>query len=545
MHHQPNVRARMLPVLLGGVMLGLCTSSVLADSPTTATPSPAQISAPVSPALPVSRPSALQATMPSAALPPASAPLATMLMPRMTDTPAATAPAKPVTKTTPTLNTTGTTHSPATAASAPIGAATASSAITTPTPPAASTVAAPATPQAATSGASPTFSAPTFNPPPADKTAEEPAFEPGQVLVLWASDESAASGLATLQQRYQLRPRQRYTLVSLGFTVAMYALPNDREARSLRAQLRAEQPDWIVDLNARSVPMQAPENPAQTASVLPRLYAQKMLGVVARSVTTMLDVPSLRLGAVDTGVDSALAQAATLNGSIIKMRSVLGPADKAADTAHGSAVLQLMVGAAQGNGFAGSAPPVLVSWASAMRELNGKASTNSLILALALDWLLEQKVSLINMSLGGQGDAILKTVIARIVAKNILVLAAVGNNPAHHAPAMYPAAYPGVWAITAIDAAGKLYSQASQASYTTLAAPGAELWVPANGGAYVSGTSYATALASATLAWQPPSFWTLPATQRRSEVCAQALKLHDETVPGCGLVQKNIHVPAR
>lgn len=492
MQHQPKVRARMLLALLGGMMLGLCTSSALADTPAAATPNPAQISAPASPAVPIARPSALQATPPSAALPPASAPVAPQVIPQMTATPAGE-------------------------------------------------VAKPAAPRAATSGAAPSFSAPSFNPPPAEKTAAEPAFEPGQVLVLWASDEAAASGLATLQQRYQLRPRQRYTLASLGFTVAMYALPSDRQARSLREQLRAEQPDWIVDLNARSVPLQAPENPAQAPAVAPRLYAQKMLGGIASSVPTKLEPPSLRLGVVDTGVDSALAQAAALNGSVIELRSVLGPADKAADTAHGSAVLQLMVGAAQSHGFAGSAPPVRVSWASAMRELNGKASTNSLLLALALDWLLEQQVSLINLSLGGQGDAILKAVVARILAQNVLILAPVGNNPARPAPPIYPAAYPGVWAITAVDAAGKLYSQASHASYTALAAPGAELWVPANGGAYVSGTSYATALASATLAWQAPGFWALPATQQRAQVCAQARKLQDETVLGCGLVQRSSH----
>ena len=403
----------------------------------------------------------------------------------------------------------------------------------------------PVTAPAASSGAAPSFSAPAFNPPLAQKIPEEPAFEPGQVLVLWPDDESAKSGIALLQQRYQLRPRQRYTLASLGFTLVMYALPSEREALSLREKLRTAQPDLIVDLNARSVLLQATENPAQVTAVVPRLYAQKMLGSVAGPVPTKLELPSFRLGVVDTGVDSALAQAATLNGSILKMRSVLGPADRAADTAHGSAILQLMVGAEQSNGFAGSAPPVRVSWASAMRELNGKASTNSLILALALDWLMEQEVSIINMSLGGQGDAILKAVIARITAKNVLVLAAAGNNPGRHAAHTYPAAYAGVWAITAVDAAGKLYSQASSVNDITLAAPGAELWVPANGGIYVSGTSYATALASATLAWQPPSFWTLPATQRRLQVCAQARKLLDETVTGCGVVQKSINLPVQ
>lgn len=324
----------------------------------------------------------------------------------------------------------------------------------------------------------------------------------------------------------------------------MYLLPGDREARSLRDQLRTEQPGWIVDLNARSAPLQASEKGA-TEEAVPRIYAPKMLGDIANPVSSKLAAPSFRLGVIDTGVDGALAQPAALNGSILKIRSVLGPADKAGNTAHGNAVLQLMVGAAQRNGFSGYAPPLLVSWGSAMREVNAITSTNSLILSVALDWLVGEQVTLINMSLGGQGDEILKKVIARVLEKDVTILAAVGNNPARPYSPVYPAAYPGVWAISAVDAAGRLFGQGSHATYTVLAAPGAELWVPGNsgqphlGGTYVSGTSYATALASAVVAWQPPGFWALSAMQRRDQVCAQARKLQDQAAAGCGLVQKN------
>jgi minor extracellular protease Epr len=396
-----------------------------------------------------------------------------------------------------------------------------------------------APPAPATQGSAPVFSAPGFT--PQAKLEEEPAFEPGQLLVLWTSDEAAASGLATLQTLYQQRPRQRYTLGSLGFTVVMLALPSDREATTLLTQLRTEQPDWVVDRNARSVPMQtapaAPLAPVSDAAP-PRLYAQKMLGT---SSVQSPSVPTLKMGVIDSAIDASLVQASALNGSTITLRSVLGPADKPAATTHGNAVLQLLVGKAQDNGFAGSAPPALLHWASAMREQGGKPSTNSLTLVLALDWLLAQQVALVNMSLGGQGDAVLKAAINKLISKNITVLAAAGNNPAANAPPVYPAAYPGVWAITAVDAAGKLYAQAHRASYTTLAAPGVELWVPGApdaAGSYVSGTSYATALATAALAWQPSTFWSLPAAQQRTQVCAQARKLDANALTGCGLVQK-------
>lgn len=387
------------------------------------------------------------------------------------------------------------------------------------------------------------FSAPSFT--PTAKADEEPAFEPGQLLVLWTSDDATASGLAMLQSRYQQRPRLRYTLGSLGFTVVMLALPTDREATALLAQLRAEQPDWVVDRNARSVPMQAvPAAPAAPPAPVsdaapPRLYAQKMLGISAAPSPSS---PTLKMGVVDSGIDSALAQAVALNGSTITLRSVLGPADKPAATTHGNAVLQLLAGKAQANGFAGSAPPALLHWASAMRELGGKPSTNSLTLVLALDWLLSQQVALVNMSLGGQGDAVLKAAINKLISKNIAIVAAVGNNPAANAPPIYPAAYPGVWAVTAVDAAGKLYAQAHRASYAALAAPGVELWVPSAdaAGSYVSGTSYATALATAALAWQPDTFWFLPPAQQRTQACAQALKLAAVAYSGCGLVQKAV-----
>ena len=414
--------------------------------------------------------------------------------------------------------------------------------------------------QPATQGSAPVFSAPSFT--PTTGPIEEPAFEPGQLLVLWTSDEAAASGLTTLQNRYQQRPRLRYTLASLGFTVVMLALPNDRDATSLLNQLRAEQPEWVVDRNARSVPMQS--NPAVSPAAvpvsntppapdaLPRLFAQKMLGMSfkteVRAGSTLVQ-PTLKVGVVDSGVDNTLAQAAALNGSTVIRRNVLGPADKPAATTHGNAVLQLLAGKSQGNGFAGSAPPMLLHWASAMRELGGKPSTNSLMLVLALDWLLGEQVALINMSLGGQGDAVLKAAVGKLINKNIAIVAAVGNNPAANAPTTYPAAYPGVWAVTAVDAAGKLYAQAHRASYTALAAPGVDLWVPhaaesmINGsspGSYVSGTSYATALATATLAWQPSAFWSLLPAAQRTQVCEQALKLTVMTHSGCGLVQKAV-----
>lgn len=566
MRQQRRAPAR-IPLLLAAAALALFANLAGAVTATTAAPARAQEKATTAPVAPVSSGGLAPALTPSASTPtgttnaapaagrsespanPAAAPPVVAVPAPVPVSPGPGSPvlAPPAVSAAPKPAAPASSFTPAPAASSPavVPSPAAPAALAVPPIPAASTSpVVPAISQVPTTGTAPVFSAPTFDPAPITPVVEQPAFEPGQILVLWSGDQAAASGISTMQERYQLRPRQRYVLGNLGFVLAMYMLPNERAASFLRDQLRTDQPDWTVDLNARSALLQSAER-ALGEKDFPRLYAAKMLGDTANPAHFRPDSPSLRVGVIDTGVDGTLAQPGALNGSILKIRSVLGPGDKPGSTAHGNAVLQLMVGASNPNGFSGYAPPLLVSWVNAMRELNAITSTNSLMLSLALDWLAGEHVTLINMSLGGQGDEILKKVIARVLEKNVTIVAAVGNNPARPSFPVYPAAYPGVWAIAAVDATGRLHGQGSHASYTVLAAPGAELWVPSDqphlGGSYVSGTSYATALASATVAWQPPDFWALSAMQRRVQVCVQARKLQDHATAGCGLVQKNLH----
>jgi hypothetical protein len=370
----------------------------------------------------------------------------------------------------------------------------------------------------------------------------EPTHEPGQVLVLWDSEDAASKGIATLLQRYQLRPRQRFHLGQLGLTVVMLSVPTAEQATALRDKLRSEQTDWIVDLNARSVSMQAA---AVSDEASARLYAQKMLGVPSPAAPSAVPLASnaFRLGVIDTAIDPTLLQTDALNGTVVTQRSVLGPADVAAAPTHGSTVLLLIAAKARPNGFAGAAPAIHLAWVNAMRLQGDKPSTNSLLLSLALDWLVGKQVALINMSLGGQGDAVLKTVVARVLAKHVAIVAAVGNNPASDAPPVYPAAYDGVWAVTAVDANGKRYSQANRSASVAWATPGVELWVPMNGikeggaSGYVSGTSFATALTSAALAWQPTQFWGLTGAQQKTKLCAGTIKPQNDSFLGCGVLQ--------
>ena len=104
------------------------------------------------------------------------------------------------------------------------------------------------------------------------------------------------------------------------------------------------------------------------------------------------------------------------------------------------------------------------------------------------------------------------------------MVAAVGNDgPA--APPQYPASYPGVIAVTGVDAKDRALREAGRAAHLDFAAPGADLAaaLPGKGYTSVRGTSFAAPLVSARLA----------ATGNESRLAAEA-------TPGKGKVGRGI-----
>ena len=119
----------------------------------------------------------------------------------------------------------------------------------------------------------------------------------------------------------------------------------------------------------------------------------------------------------------------------------------------------------------------------------------------ALSWMAEARAPVINISLVGPPNGALGAAVRALIAKGCLVVAAVGNDgPA--APALYPASYPGVIAVTGVDRRRKLLPEAGRADHVDFAAYGAEVRVAAPGGRTVTarGTSYAAPVVAGRLA---------------------------------------------
>jgi hypothetical protein len=199
------------------------------------------------------------------------------------------------------------------------------------------------------------------------------------------------------------------------------------------------------------------------------------------------------LGLIDAGVDAAqpLLQGATIHHD--------GCGGAAVPSAHGTAVASLMIG--RSARFAGAAPGAVLYAADVYC---GKPTGGAVdAIAQAFAWMAREGVPVINVSLVGPPNALLQQVVDRVLGKGALIVAAVGNDgPA--APPLYPAAYPGVIGVTAVDADRRVLFEAERGPQVMFAAPGADIEAARlpRGLAQVRGTSFAAPLVAGLLARQ-------------------------------------------
>lgn len=135
-----------------------------------------------------------------------------------------------------------------------------------------------------------------------------------------------------------------------------------------------------------------------------------------------------------------------------------------------------------------------------VRVLDSQGRGNTFILAYAIEWAVTQGADVINLSLGTPFDSrLLRESVAQAQAKGVVIVAAAGN--AGDSALSYPAAYPGVVAVTAVDGADIKPDFASFGDWVDVAAPGVGITstvIGPEGSGYAgwTGTSMATSFVS-------------------------------------------------
>lgn len=128
---------------------------------------------------------------------------------------------------------------------------------------------------------------------------------------------------------------------------------------------------------------------------------------------------------------------------------------------------------------------------TATGRISGTGS--SVDIAAGIRWATDHGAQIINMSLGGYGDAqVEREAVAYAISRGVVVVAAMGNDNTDQPH--YPSAYPDVVAVGATDASDRRASFSNRGNWIDVAAPGVQIQSTYWDDTYasLSGTSMAT-----------------------------------------------------
>ncbi|MFI6650760.1 type VII secretion-associated serine protease mycosin [Streptomyces sp. NPDC050529] len=224
----------------------------------------------------------------------------------------------------------------------------------------------------------------------------------------------------------------------------------------------------------------------------------------------------ITVAVVDTGVDGTVPD---LVGQVLPGKDLIGFGAGRGDRSwarHGTAMAGIIAGRGHGTGreegVIGIAPEAKILPVRVILEASDPArakarKSRGTALADGIRWAADHGADVINLSLGDDSESAHPepdedAAVQYALKKGAVVVASSGNGGEKGDHISYPAAYPGVIAVAAVDRYGTHASFSTRRWYATVSAPGDQIVVPAPDRKYYVewGTSAAAAFVSGAVA---------------------------------------------
>jgi len=261
----------------------------------------------------------------------------------------------------------------------------------------------------------------------------------------------ARKRIAQIEELHHLHRVAEWPITVLGVHCVVFEVPADAKREDVLAELRA-------DPHVESAqPMQTFATRTKTDvtyddpyfGLQPGLTAMDIEGAHLRSLGERV-----RVAIIDTGIDTTHPEWAGQVGDDVDLVSDSHAAPPAEQ--HGTAIAGVIGAIANnGQGIVGVAPEARLlalraCWQSTRDDGARIATCNSFTLARALGRAIDDKASVINLSLAGPQDALLERLVVRAIDQGAIVVGAQPENAADRAG--FPASVPGVIAVAAAEA---------------------------------------------------------------------------------------------
>ncbi|MFD7668679.1 type VII secretion-associated serine protease mycosin [Streptomyces sp. NPDC059788] len=257
-----------------------------------------------------------------------------------------------------------------------------------------------------------------------------------------------------------------------------------------------------------------PALPAHADGIRAQEWALKALHAQEAWETTKGE--GITVAVLDTGVD---ADHPDLQGQVLPANDLVGFGAAPGDSSwaeHGTAMSGIIAGhghgADQADGVIGVAPeakilPVRVILEDSDPQRRRARAERAGALADGIRWATDHGADVINLSLGDDSSSAHPepredAAIQYALSKGVPVIASAGNGGKDGDHVSYPAAYPGVIAVTAVDQWGSRANFSTRRWYATVCAPGVGVVIANPDRKYYEGwgTSAASAFVSGAVA---------------------------------------------
>lgn len=310
-------------------------------------------------------------------------------------------------------------------------------------------------------------------------------YVPGQIV-------AELDGALSNAQVRALARRHRLALVAvqdfplIGSRLGLFRITGSRSVETVQRQLAADGGVRLAQPNFRYV-LQEQQPASVPKEGDPAQYAVKKLRLP--QAHQLSHGSNVTVAVIDSGIDASHPELAdTVVGSFDALGGKEGP------HVHGTGIAGAIV--AHGR-LIGSAPSARILAIRAFGVARGGAESTSFVILKSLDYAAAHGAQVINMSFAGPKDALVGRSLAAAGAKGIVLVAASGNA-GPKSPPLYPAADPGVIAVSATDAYDRLFPASNRGNHVAVTAPGVDVFLPAPGGKYqmTTGTSFSAAYVS-------------------------------------------------
>jgi subtilisin family serine protease len=307
---------------------------------------------------------------------------------------------------------------------------------------------------------------------------------------------------AAFAEALNLTIERRYALSGLGLRVFLMRIPGGGDVDAILRQAASDRrPLWVQ-------PDFAYLSLGDSGATASKQYA--LTRIRAEALPQAARGQGVTVAVIDSGVAAgheSLARDKLTAIDLIDEKETPPP------ETHGTAIASIIAGSGKVKGLAPAAELLAIRAFREVDPKSGASTSDSFHVAQGISVALDRKARIINMSIGGPKDPLVRMAVEQAVLTGTIVVAAAGNA-GPDAPPVYPAAQRGVIAVTATDDKDRIFSGANRGDYIALAAPGVAVLAarPGRDAAtsaydYFTGTSmatgYATGLAAILLSADP------------------------------------------